>query len=242
MEYDYYEILGVSPSASLAEIRTAYRAQAQKCHPDRGGTHARMIRINEAWRVLSDSTLRPEYDDLRARQANAAESAAFAQGVQSARAQAGEYPRDWASFESWLANITRDFTSAEYGSSKSAGIEMATVSKSVSGWVVVNLSGLAGAIVGVLIVTKMLGWETRYLDRGRLAIIAAGFGVGTMVGVRIHQALRSLFNEVAQPNTESRKVVTQCPTCGQKLRVPQSPQELVVTCKSCRKQFPFGPI
>jgi len=98
---------------------------------------------------------------------------------------------------------------------------------------------LVGAIVGVLVVTKMLGWETRYLDRGRLAIVAVGFGVGTMVGVRIHQALRAVLAQDHEWATKDRTTVTRCPDCGQKLRVPQLSQALLVTCKSCGKRFAF---
>ena len=49
---DYYAVLGVAPNADLDTIRQAYRAKASANHPDHGGSHAQMLRINEAWTVL----------------------------------------------------------------------------------------------------------------------------------------------------------------------------------------------
>lgn len=67
----YYEILGVSKTATPAEIKIAYRKQARKWHPDFhamelvGKKHVaeEMIKIiNEAYNVLSDSFQRSSYD------------------------------------------------------------------------------------------------------------------------------------------------------------------------------------
>jgi molecular chaperone DnaJ len=58
----------VSPHATQAEIRAAYRALARRHHPDaRGGRPSpEMAGINEAWTVLSDPGRRARYDaDLR---------------------------------------------------------------------------------------------------------------------------------------------------------------------------------
>lgn len=69
MQGVHYQRLGVVPTASPEEIRTAYRNLARVHHPDKheGKTSTRMLEINEAWRVLSDPVLRYKYDaDLRA--------------------------------------------------------------------------------------------------------------------------------------------------------------------------------
>ena len=61
----YYEILGVAPDCPLDDIRSAYRRLAWERHPDVAGGDALpqgMARINEAWRVLSDTARRQEYD------------------------------------------------------------------------------------------------------------------------------------------------------------------------------------
>lgn len=59
----HYDILEVSVSASAEEIRLAYRRQAQRWHPDRkGGAHQQFLRIQDAYEVLSNASLRRDYD------------------------------------------------------------------------------------------------------------------------------------------------------------------------------------
>ena len=69
MEYkDYYQVLGVSRSASADEIRAAYRKLALKYHPDRnpGDKQAeeKFKEMNEAYQVLSDPQKRARYVQL----------------------------------------------------------------------------------------------------------------------------------------------------------------------------------
>jgi len=60
----HYEVLGVSPEASTAEIRAAFRRLAKATHPDTSATGSAefLAPINEAWRVLGDPALRRAYD------------------------------------------------------------------------------------------------------------------------------------------------------------------------------------
>lgn len=51
---DYYAILRVAPTADLITIKRAYRRRATECHPDHGGDHREMAKVNEAWFILSD--------------------------------------------------------------------------------------------------------------------------------------------------------------------------------------------
>ena len=64
---DFYEILGVSKTASIDEIKKAYRKLALEWHPDRNksaGATERFKEINEAYAVVSDTTKRSQYDQF----------------------------------------------------------------------------------------------------------------------------------------------------------------------------------
>ena len=60
---NYYDILGVSKTASDSEIKQAYKKLAKEHHPDRGGDTEKFAQINAAYDVLKDPTKRKEYDN-----------------------------------------------------------------------------------------------------------------------------------------------------------------------------------
>lgn len=70
-EQDFYAALGLTPSATAADIRRGFHRVALNCHPDkvREQERARATKqfqlIAEAYEVLSDASRRPSYDQVR---------------------------------------------------------------------------------------------------------------------------------------------------------------------------------
>ncbi|MBX9902208.1 MAG: DnaJ domain-containing protein [Burkholderiaceae bacterium] len=67
---DYYFVLGVAQSASLADIKKAFRVKAAEFHPDRNSSElapAKFHAVKEAYDVLSDEAARTAYDENRRR-------------------------------------------------------------------------------------------------------------------------------------------------------------------------------
>jgi molecular chaperone DnaJ len=100
---DYYDVLGVSRSASVDEVKKAYRKIALKCHPDRNpgdrGAEERFKEASEAYQVLSDAERRAQYDRFG--------HAAFEQG-----AGFGGFDFSSAGFEDIFGDIFGDFFGA----------------------------------------------------------------------------------------------------------------------------------
>lgn len=63
---DFYKILGVSRSATLHEIKKAYRKNAKELHPDKNqgdpSADAKFKDLGAAYEVLSDEEKRKKYD------------------------------------------------------------------------------------------------------------------------------------------------------------------------------------
>lgn len=67
MDFDPYSVLGVLPGADQVVINAAYRALAQRYHPDRWSgdpavAHDRMAEINKAYEILGDVDKRRAFD------------------------------------------------------------------------------------------------------------------------------------------------------------------------------------
>ena len=64
---DYYEVLGLTKTATAAEIKAAYRKMALKFHPDHNkekDAEAKFKEINEAYQILSDEKKKQTYDQF----------------------------------------------------------------------------------------------------------------------------------------------------------------------------------
>mmetsp|Transcript_9128 Transcript_9128/g.15666 ORF Transcript_9128/g.15666 Transcript_9128/m.15666 type:complete len:532 (+) Transcript_9128:380-1975(+) len=59
----HYRVLSISPKASDADVKAAYKKQARIHHPDKGGDAHIFGAVQAAWEVLSDKDKRRTYDD-----------------------------------------------------------------------------------------------------------------------------------------------------------------------------------
>lgn len=70
----HYDVLGLSQNATSLEIRNAFVSLSKLIHPDRNPTdpdlHAKFVRLNEAYSVLSKAQARKEYDVSLGRSTN----------------------------------------------------------------------------------------------------------------------------------------------------------------------------
>ncbi|KAJ5947021.1 hypothetical protein N7466_000036 [Penicillium verhagenii] len=111
---DYYKILGVSHDATQQQIRTAYKRESLKCHPDRVPADSperpartrKFQEVNDAYYTLSDPGRRREYDATRAYEAEAEEE--IPQGG------SGGFP--WSSFGFGSREDHGDRDSNQFGS------------------------------------------------------------------------------------------------------------------------------
>jgi curved DNA-binding protein CbpA len=76
---DHYTVLGVAPTADLDVIRAAYRVLAQRHHPDRHANSdgTAMVRLNQAYAVLSCPQRRAAFDTLQRRMHTHVQASSF---------------------------------------------------------------------------------------------------------------------------------------------------------------------
>lgn len=112
---DYYGLLEIPTSSGISDIHKAYWRKASQYHPDKGGTHEKMIQIAEAWKMLSDPAKRARYDQIRRYQQDGWHSRKFDQDVQEARKNAETYARSWTDFEEIYQKAFYTFNQDFYG-------------------------------------------------------------------------------------------------------------------------------
>ncbi|MBI3866047.1 MAG: DnaJ domain-containing protein [Planctomycetia bacterium] len=246
---DYYAILGVALDADAETIRRAYKRRAFECHPDRGGSHEQMIRINAAWEILSDPLARQRYDHARTHAHDPVAAAAANEDSRTACERAERYPRQWSEFEVWLEDVTKDFARAQYGKVEVFGATWPVVSGSGSGKSFAVAGGLVGLFVGVWLNGTNFpvlwgGWSwDQLISQRTVAIFSAIFftligfpSVGAYLGAQIHKGIGVVLKSAMRAGSNSTAVV-KCSQCGQQLRVPNSSGKWQIRCPKCSHSF-----
>jgi molecular chaperone DnaJ len=101
---DPYRVLGVSPAATAAEIKAAYRTLVKRHHPDAGGDDRTILALNAAWEVLGDADRRRRHD--HSRQPVAVSGAGEPDcSLKKARAQNGRRAASDAELQQWLRQV-----------------------------------------------------------------------------------------------------------------------------------------
>ena len=140
----YYEILGVSRTASQDEIKAKHRKLIQRIHPDLDGPTALFRQVQEAYEVLSDPARRAAYDRLLNGQSGSTRLAPFHPRANSSP-EAAFYRQ---TFESQART-----TSQGAGRSRSNVVGTSSPNRQLTGAVAISgafllVLGLAGLYVG----------------------------------------------------------------------------------------------
>ena len=102
-------MLGVSPAASAADIKAAYRALVKRHHPDAGGDNRTILALNAAWEVLGDAERRRRHDHSHHRPSTQAGSPSAAEvrdfSLKRARAQTVRSVISEAELQQWLQQV-----------------------------------------------------------------------------------------------------------------------------------------
>lgn len=254
MSDDYYDILGLGPDASSDQIKHAYRRLAQRWHPDRGGSHEMMVRLNEAYFTLSDPARRREYDRIRAGSETAAKAEEQWEQTTSSReakAEAEQYPRDWEEFDEWLQGLRKDVERAQYRITR---IFYPAAGLSMSGWGCIVLGALITSAIA-----KLFGWYGMWwtwaattfdlVGEGRIPagalvgfiVVTRGLGLlaiafvvllpalpGAWAGAGVHALIKDVLQEQAAQAARHRTSKSAASGEG---------RSVVIPCPRCRRRL-----
>ncbi len=242
---NYYEILGIDPSANFIQIKQAYRSKALRNHPDRGGSHAEMVNINEAWEVLSNSNLRKQYDELL-KNGILEDGDPFIAAAQRAQT----YEKSWEQFDGWLSALGRDFVEAKYDNVQLWPMSIPIATGSLSALIFIVTGGLVGGLVGLLIASAAQYESNGARNSVRLVVGIAILGawcsqlIHRGIGMAIGSVRNTMENDSSKPgwtSAEQQKIRISCSSCGQILKLPVVDKQLSVTCPNCHFKFEFAP-
>lgn len=209
MAKNYYDILGVTKSASKDDIKRAFHRLAHKYHPDKkGGDAGKFKEVSEAYSVLSDDKKRAEYDSY---------GRVFSGGAGGA---GGEGGFDFSGFTNAggfedinIGDIFGDIFGGSFGGERKARGRDISIDLELS---------FAESVFGMerkILVTKVSSCETCRGTGGKPGTDMKECGSCNGKG-RIHETKRSFFGSISTTRT--------CETCRGTGKIPKE------TCTICR--------
>jgi len=141
---DYYRTLGVPANASTEAICDAYQRLARVHHPSQGGKHAELVKLSEAFGILSHELSRSWYDQARAKPGDQRLEEDLRIFARRHARRAATYPENYKRF---LTAVETDCSIAKGG---------------LSGGLAVSLGRIAGKAMVAL--EKRRWWRPAWLD------------------------------------------------------------------------------
>ena len=224
MKRDYYEVLGLSRSASKDEIKKAYRKLAMKYHPDKnpdnGEAEEHFKEVNEAYEVLSNDDKRRRYDQFG--HAGVGSSASSQSGAYGAGT--GDFGDIFSAFNDMFGGGGRSGGGSPFGfedvfgggtrrSRSSAGIRGSDLKIRLK----LTLEEIAKGVEKTLKIRKQIPCEVcggTGSKTGNLETCPTCQGTG-----EVRQASKTMFGQFVN--------ITTCPTCGGEGKVVKD------RCTSC---------
>lgn len=168
---DYYKILEIQQTASLEEIKIAFKKQAVKWHPDRNldtDTTEKMQEINEAYLILKDKEARERYDReyLRYKEFTSRNSKSYSQEKKSEsysqsenkqkeeKSEKPNYEFDDEILKNWMRNARRQAVDLAKQTIREVGELSVTATKAAGSKMLELFLGYAVAGIIILIIFK----------------------------------------------------------------------------------------
>lgn len=119
---DLYAVLGVAPTATQDQIKSAFRRRSKQCHPDAGGTQEAMVELLQAYEILSDPELRRQYDAFRQDPDNPKWWGEYESAGRSARDAYAAYGQTWEELVRWVEGRSGQIQSTASGRVASSAV------------------------------------------------------------------------------------------------------------------------